>query len=154
MDDLKPLVYTIFIVIYLLYRVFRGAKKMQQQPGQSPPVQPPVEKEPESLFETIRREIKKQQQLTETKQEAKPTAAAPEKKPLKVSPKKTTRASVLNEGGNVPMIDEIQKEGARASSEKTRKERVLIQQEEEQSSDFDPREAFMMKTLLDRRFEM
>ena len=154
MGDLETVIYVILIVIFLISRLIRGAKKNQQRQQRSPEtVPPPVEKQPESLFDTIRREIQGQQELEKSKQEAKQQIPAPQKKVVKKAPKKTVRVP-MTVGDDMQFLDQIGEEGVSSFSEKMKKTFLPTEQEQRKSFEFDPREAFMMKTLLERRFEV
>lgn len=145
MGDLENIIYIILIVIYIASRLFRKAKPQQSQPEM---VQPPVEKKPESLFDTIREEIKKQQELAKARQQEKEKIPVPQKKAPKPERKKTIKLQpVLVE--DEPTLDTIGGEGTSALGNKM-KTALLIGKEESPTLEFDPREAFRLKTLLER----
>jgi len=148
MDDLKPIIYTIIIVIYILSRIFKRAKKKSQK--EAPVlVEPHTEKKPESLFETIREEIRKQQELEKSRQESKQQTPIPKKQVAKVAAKKTVLAPAQLE--HEPILDSIEKEeGVSTISSDKMKESLWKEEEKERVFEFDPREAFKMKTLLER----
>lgn len=156
MNDPETIIYVLLLLIFLLSRLFRGAKKLQQPQQPAPPtVQPPAEEKPD-LFETIRREIMRQQELQKQRrkaeEESKQHVPAPQKKIAKVSPQKAVHPPMPDEGTYV--LDRIEGEGIGSLAEKIIKTPLPEEQEERPAAAFDPREAFMMKTLLERKFEV
>ena len=142
MDDLKPIIYTIFLVIYILYRIF---KKKSQNPT-SAPMEPPVEKKPESLFDTIRKGIEKQQEQAKSQKESKQQHPTTQKKIAKASTKKEPSAPAIAK----PVLDIVEKEEGVSTTSRRIEKAHLIEDKRKRAFEFKPREAFMMKTLLER----
>ncbi len=146
MDDLENIIYVILIVIYIASRLFRKAKPRQPTPEM---VQPPVEKKPESLFDTIREEIKRQQELAKAQQEAKEKPPVQQKKPSKPARKKTVQPEPALVEGELT-LDTVEGEGVSSLDKKIKTALLIEEKEESPALEFDPREAFRIKTLLER----
>lgn len=146
MGDLENIIYVILVVIYFASRLFRKAKPQEHKPEM---VQPPVEKKPESLFDTIREEIKRQQEIAKAQQEAKEKPPVPPKKVVKPAPRKRVQPQPVFIEGE-PELDTIEVEGVSALDKKMKQAFLREEKEESPAVEFDPREAFKMKTLLER----
>ncbi len=148
MDDLKPIIYIIFVVIFLISRVIKGAKKFQE--GQSqPPRQtpPPVTMPPTPVFTEIKKpappkpktEIKQKVVVSERK-------AKTERAKREVMPGSIEQTEPLT----IP-IEHFEKEtGLSGIPDRWKQKSSEAKVEQPTTFEFDPREAFMMKTLLDR----
>jgi hypothetical protein len=167
MDDPKALIYIIFLVIFILARLFRQKnKEQQQQPPHVPPPQqhqqpppyrqptPPEPQKEKTLLETIMEEVERQKELSKPKQpEIKQKTYKPAKKP---QPRIVRQYSPVLQGEleSSEPIDHIEREeGISSISERLKRSVNLIEEPEpERKFEFDPREAFMMKTLLERPY--
>ncbi|HXH19150.1 MAG TPA: hypothetical protein VNJ07_08700 [Chitinophagales bacterium] len=151
-DDLKPIVYVILLVIFLIARIIRGAKKFQKGQAEKKAEIPPVFAEAGETPPLAPVEKKRLPKKTGT--EIRQKVYTPPK------PKKTTRASELLMPGSIEAI-ELEKpidrhekeEGVSAIAEKM-KFVIPAEEEEQPAFEFNPREAFMFKTLLDRKFDV
>ena len=158
MDDFSDIVYVILGVVFLLFRLFRKKPQENQPPAPSEykphQFQPAGNKKEKSLLETIREEIERQKQLTAPT----PEARQPEIRQKTFSSKKTKKTNpkkflepIVHEGSN--MSANIYKgEGGASIPEQIKRTFVIEEQPEEKRFEFDPREAFMMKTLLERPY--
>ena len=148
MEDLKPLFWIIFFAIYLISRFFRKPKKQQgMEPGQ-PPGQPTVVEQPESLFDTLREEIRRQKEMERAKQKQKQQQPAPQRKVVKAAPKKTVQKTKPADW--MTELNSLENEGVSVFKEKMKTVAINEEVEEIPAFEFDPREAFKIKTLLDK----
>ncbi|MDZ4847107.1 MAG: hypothetical protein SH857_16360 [Chitinophagales bacterium] len=156
MDDFGDIVYVILGVVFLLFRLFKKKAQENQAPAPSEynHAPAPSSKKEKSLLDTIREEIERQKQLTTPK----PKARQPEIRQKTFSSKKTKKENtkkflepVVHEGSNMS-VNIYKGEGGASVSEQLKRSIVIEDQPEEKRFEFDPREAFMMKTLLERPY--
>lgn len=151
MDDLGNIVYIVLLAIFLISRLFRGAKKTQENqpaPSQPQPVSPtPNQKKEKSLLETIMEEMERQKELNKPKPEVKQKSYSPKKTPLPV--KKSVEPLISESSGSLEHIGK--EEGLSALLQKM-KQTSSPDEGETRTFEFNPREAFMMKTLLERPY--
>ena len=154
MDDFSDIVYVILGVFFLLFRLFKKKPQEYQPPAPSEYNPQPAPKE-KSLFDTIREEIERQKKLNEPKAETR----QPEVKQKTFSSKKTKKFSTpkkflepaVHEGSNMS-VNIYKGEGGTSMPVEMKRAFLLEEQTEEKRFEFDPREAFMMKTLLERPY--
>jgi len=155
MDDLDPLVYIVLAVIYFLARAFRGAKKLQKQPPpQKPaetPSQPPVVVPPQPVFTEMKKTVSKPEIKIRQK------VFVPEKKARKSEgwKREPMPGSIEVMEPHTAPIEHIEKETGYSSLQDKMKQ--MFAEEAKESAplfEFDPRQAFMMKTLLERKFDI
>ena len=150
MDDLKPIVYIFFIVIYVISRIMKGAKKLKQEQSQQKPVgqiPPPVKMPPTPVFKEMKKPVQK------PKIEIKQKVFAPERKAKKADTEKR-RVMPGSIETTEPVTTPIERIGMETgfSSLPAQIKQTLSREEQKQSAafEFDPRQAFMLKTLLER----
>ena len=138
MDGIETIIYIILFIIFIISRVIRGMKKTgeNEEPAHDPWQSPPERKvEPQKTHapEKSVREIAKRMRQ-------KPVKTLERKKEDHVFPENS--------------LDKIEMEEGVSSLKKEMKQ-IFEQPAEtkERGFQFDPREAFMMKTLLERPYQ-
>ncbi len=160
MPEGKILVYIFFIAFFIISRLLRKKNEDAQErphvppPTQEPPVQsPPPYKKEKTFLETVMEEVERQKKLNNPKQHE------VKQKTQKVERKSKTRKPaefIPSQWGGVEQtepIDHLEKEEGTSSIPEKYKRSVMIEEPEpEKKFEFDPREAFMMKTLFERPY--
>lgn len=169
MDEGGNILPFIIGVLILLYRLFGGRKEREEQQLPPPPTHtehpvPPPQSQPhkgqKSLLETIMEEVEKQKKLNEAKPKevARPKTEIKQKsyKPEKRKPKKTEDflPSYYGREELRTDIDKVEREeGVSSISDRLKRATAAgTEEQQERKFEFDPREAFMMKTLLERPY--
>ncbi len=154
--DIETIIYVILLVVFIISRVIRGAKKVQegQTDNEQFPFPFPEEKpepKPEMKPERVPPMREMQQKPVDDRQERRVSHAELREETRKASVKEQARMQKKADTYQA-FLEAARREGEdafKASSGKMSQMEI----EEEYTYQFNPREAYMMKELLDRRYE-
>lgn len=154
MDNIEDILYVIFLVVFLLFRLFKKSAGEKQSAPHSPqaPSAPPVAPE-KNLMDVIREEMERQKELNKKKSPIKQKSQQFKKqkkqdKPASPAEFLPPQWSSVVEGESIDYVGKEEGE----SSFTGKMKHVITEEQEEKRFEFDPREAFMMKTLLERPY--